>query len=63
MTARKTFCWPRKRKTHCHRGHPLSGDNIWLRERKDGYIEHRCKACHAMYDRARYQRNKPQVSP
>ena len=48
----------RKRKTHCLRGHPLSGDNVWLRERANGTIEHRCRACHAIYDKARAVRER-----
>lgn len=48
----------RKRKTHCLRGHPLSGDNIWKRERANGTMEHRCRACHAIYSRRRAERDK-----
>lgn len=39
------------RKTHCKRGHPLSGSN--LRSSKDGR-QRRCKTC----DRIEYHRNK-----
>lgn len=34
---------PESRKTHCHRGHPLSGDNL----RIDPKGVRRCKRCHA----------------
>jgi hypothetical protein len=30
--------------THCKRGHPLSGDNIFLHRRPDG-VHRRCKTC------------------
>lgn len=34
------------RKTHCVRGHPLSGDNVTLIERQGGRVDRRCKTCH-----------------
>ena len=37
------------RKTHCHVGHPLSGDNV----RIDSYGRH-CRACAIKRDRDRY---------
>lgn len=58
LSDRGTYHWPRTRKTHCHRGHPLSGDNLFTRERANGTIEHRCRACHAIYDKRRAQREK-----
>lgn len=58
MTDRGTYRWKRIRKTHCLRGHPLSGENVMLRERANGTIEHRCRACHAIYDKNRAVREK-----
>ncbi|KKL96846.1 hypothetical protein LCGC14_1840390 [marine sediment metagenome] len=36
-------------KTHCKRGHPLSGPNVWIHTRKDrpGCMERRCRRCSA----------------
>jgi hypothetical protein len=33
------------KKTHCINGHLLSGDNLYLYTRPDGYTQRRCKAC------------------
>ena len=38
------------RKTHCKRGHPLSGENLSLFE-QDGKIKRRCVACMRMHAR------------
>lgn len=36
-------------KTHCKRGHPLSGDNLRLvRVKRTGQIERRCRSCAAL---------------
>lgn len=51
------------RKTHCWRGHPLSGPNLRVKRKRNGYIEHWCKACHAIYDKNRYERIKLKASP
>ncbi len=54
---RGTFRWKRARKTHCKRGHPLSGDNLMVRQRPT-YTEHRCRACNALACRLRRDRKK-----
>jgi hypothetical protein len=41
----------RAMKTHCHRGHPYSGDNIYFRS--DGRRD--CRACHRELEHKRYQ--------
>jgi HNH endonuclease len=41
------------RKTHCHRGHPLSGDNVRI-EAGPHRTSRRCKTCKAAYDARRY---------
>lgn len=33
------------RKTHCKRGHPLSGENLILKNAGGGYLIRQCKAC------------------
>jgi len=33
-------------RSHCKRGHPLSGDNLMLVHRSSGLIDRRCRACH-----------------
>ncbi len=40
-----------QRKTHCKRGHELSGDNVYRYEKKPN-IRH-CKACRGIHDRQR----------
>lgn len=41
-------------KTHCKRGHPLSGDNLYINPAHGGRV---CKKCTAMYQREYYARN------
>lgn len=40
-------CGINARKTHCKRGHPLSGPNMKLISVGNGYIGRRCLACHS----------------
>lgn len=35
-------------KTHCIRGHPLSGTNLTEVRRQNGRTDRRCKTCHAL---------------
>lgn len=44
----------RAQQTHCKRGHPLSGDNIWL----DSIGRRRCRECHNAYSRDAYRRRR-----
>lgn len=39
-------------KTHCKRGHPLSGDNIWIAEDSRGMKRRVCKTCSAIRGKA-----------
>ena len=50
------------RKTHCKRGHPLSGQNVYVLRLRGGYIFRTCRACAAMRDR-RYRRRLEQCAP
>ncbi len=46
------------KKTHCHRGHSLSDDNLYLkvRNRQGNKIERTCRRCHVMDQiRSRYK--------
>lgn len=40
--------------THCKRGHPLSGDNIEIYPRRDGF-RRRCLTCRKLMSAARYK--------
>ena len=45
----------RSRQTHCKRGHPLSGDNLWVNPK----TEHRvCKECGRAASRRQYWKNR-----
>jgi hypothetical protein len=46
---------PVPEQTHCLRGHPLSGDNIRLRQLPSGGVARRCLAC----AREQYSKKKP----
>jgi len=35
-------------RTHCYRGHPLSGENLEFAHRSNGYVDRRCRACRKM---------------
>lgn len=39
-------------KTHCHKGHPLSGENLYI---TPGRGSRQCRECHRTYERDRYQ--------
>lgn len=41
------------RKTHCIRGHPLSGDNLYIKPHGEGRD---CRTCHTQRDRDRRRR-------
>lgn len=47
-------------KTHCPKGHPLSGDNLYTRVKPDGRTERICLTCRRengkVYDQKRYAR-------
>ena len=47
----------RSGKTHCERGHPLTGENLKVERQQTGQtagrIRRRCRACAREYDRAR----------
>jgi hypothetical protein len=43
------------RKTHCKRGHPLFGDNLYTRKDKPG---RQCKQCGLDSNRRRYHERK-----
>lgn len=40
-----------QRKTHCLLGHPLEGDNLMVRVRKDGRLYRNCRTCHRVATR------------
>jgi hypothetical protein len=46
------------RKTHCEKGHPLSGDNLAVRKLANGQTDRRCKTCHAATSRSVRQRKR-----
>ena len=48
---------PQHRQTHCKRGHPLSGDNLY--GRSDGHRD--CRACNKIHSRRAYLRRKGQA--
>lgn len=39
------LCAQRARQTHCKQGHPLSGDNLILVQRKKGHASRVCRTC------------------
>lgn len=45
-------------RTHCHRGHELSGENVWLffPNGEGGRVERRCKSCSHITRTARLAR-------
>lgn len=47
-STRGTYRWKRVRKTHCMRGHPLSGDNVIVRVLPN-CTKQRCMTCNKMY--------------
>lgn len=54
-----------KNKTHCVNGHPLSGDNLYQRWYRNGYVGRICRACHlarakTYRDRTRSPNTPPQ---
>lgn len=40
-------------KTHCPEGHPYDGDNLIIREKKDGRSSRECRECRRAFDRKR----------
>ena len=48
----------RKTKTNCHRGHPLSGQNLVLEYDRAGIAHRRCRTCKVLIDRAYRERKK-----
>jgi hypothetical protein len=55
-----SVCAKFARQTHCKRGHPLSGDNLYLLrwDRGSGFGRN-CRACHALRERWRREASKP----
>lgn len=51
---------PRARKTHCVNGHPLSGDNLVLKSRRNGRVIRNCRACQRA-DGLRYRERNGQA--
>lgn len=45
------------KKTHCIRGHPLSGDNLYIENKRNGKIGRRCKRCY-FENSQRYERER-----
>lgn len=52
-------------KTECKRGHPLSGDNLWIYHNpaRGHAPERRCRACLRMWQRQTRERKKAKVRP
>jgi len=42
--------------SHCHKGHPLEGDNIYLNTKNDGRVVRYCRTCRADSDRVSSQK-------
>jgi hypothetical protein len=49
-------------KTHCKRGHELSGSNVTLRKRYEFGTERRCRACGKLHDQMAYARKKRRLN-
>lgn len=48
-----------KLKTHCKRGHPLSGDNLYTRQsRRSGNMERACRKCTSVVGAELYKKQK-----
>jgi len=45
-------------KTHCLRGHPLSGNNLYLIYSSNGRPERRCRTCRSLASKLYYQSRK-----
>jgi hypothetical protein len=50
------------RKTHCVRGHPLSGDNVHFFRGKGGRTHRYCRTCKRMAN-AKASRERKEVNP
>lgn len=48
--------------THCHRGHPMSGDNLWQGTRSDGRVVRHCRECGRAHSRTWYARHRAVAS-
>lgn len=46
--------------THCKRGHPLSGDNLWVSPNGKRRM---CRACNEFREKQRKERGKAQPTP
>lgn len=42
--------------THCKSGHPLSGENLYLRPRKNGLVYRVCRTCQLRWQKNWYQK-------
>ena len=45
--------------THCRHGHPLSGENLRIKRRRNGRSQRECKTCKAAYQRSYRARRLP----
>jgi hypothetical protein len=50
------------KKTHCKRGHPMSGQNLIVFVRPNGYVDRKCRACAALRGRE-YRRRHGHLPP
>ena len=46
MRSRTAYCAVKSKTTHCPKGHPLSGDNLWVRHKKGRKPSRECLECH-----------------
>lgn len=57
---RRGHCWKRlSERTHCPKGHPFSGYNVFMEMHKNGYIGRRCRTCvneNARRNQAKYRK-------
>lgn len=48
--------------THCSKGHPLSGQNLYLRRRKHGWVQRVCRKCNYEHGKAWRARKRAAMS-
>lgn len=49
-------------RTHCSRGHPLSGDNLYMRPRPNGRHKRECKECRDIH-KVKWRQTHPEYRP
>lgn len=49
-------------RTHCPKGHPFSGDNLFIRTLKQGHAGRGCRECQRSFVRACRARQKEQIA-